>query len=302
MPATGDLPQRLGLVGLGLVGRALGSRARAIGLVPRGYDIAAAARDAAIADGIAVEAELAALIDASDAFVIAVYDSAQLEAVIDTILASQHRPTLVCHCVTADAEVSAALAPRCEALGIAFAEMPLAGSSRQIAAGEAPAWVGASESSWAAARSLVEALAPQSLHVGPPGSGAKAKLATNLTLGLNRLVLAESLMFARSLGIDGSRFLDLLRRSSAYSRSVDVIGGRMVEPDGEMVSRIGQHRKDVGLMLAAARRGGIALPLTSAHAALLDEPDLIEWLQHDNSDLPTMLEQRSRTRTGEEKP
>jgi 3-hydroxyisobutyrate dehydrogenase-like beta-hydroxyacid dehydrogenase len=40
-------------------------------------------------------------------------------------------------------------------------------------------------------------------HVGPNGSGARAKLDINLVLGLNRLALAEGLLFGLRQGLDG---------------------------------------------------------------------------------------------------
>ena len=282
----------IGVIGLGLVGRAICARGQAAGLAARGHDVSEAALGAAARAGVTVRESLSALAADNATLIVCVYDSAQLAAVIDQIIALARRPQLVCHCVTADAEISATLAGLCKAAGIAFAEMPLAGSSRQIAAGEAPAWVGATSADWQVAKPVIETLAPLSLHVGPPGAGARAKLATNLVLGLNRLVLAEGLLFAESIGIEGSMFLDLLRRSPAFSRAVDTIGDRMVRPDGAMVSRIGQHRKDVGLMLEAATRAGVRLPLSAAHAALLDEAALIDWGQQDNSALLQMLRSR----------
>src|SRR5580658_5871418 len=52
----------------------------------------------------------------------------------------------------------------------------------------------------ALAQPLVEQLAPEHVHVGGPGAGVRAKLATNLVLGLNRIALAEGLLFAETLG------------------------------------------------------------------------------------------------------
>jgi 3-hydroxyisobutyrate dehydrogenase-like beta-hydroxyacid dehydrogenase len=45
-----------------------------------------------------------------------------------------------------------------------------------------------------------------------------------------------------------------------------MIDGRFTPPQ----SRIVQHRKDIALMQAEANRYGRRLPLTTAHAALLD--------------------------------
>jgi 3-hydroxyisobutyrate dehydrogenase-like beta-hydroxyacid dehydrogenase len=148
--------------------------------------------------------------------------------------------------------------------------MPLLGSSRQIAQGEALGLLGASDrltDRWA---SLFLDLCPKHRHVGASGYGVRAKLACNLVLGLNRAALAEGLALATTLGLDGTKFLDLLRESPAYSRAVDVAGPRMVTGDFAPASRIRQHRKDLGLILGEAAQLGLDLKLTTAHAALLD--------------------------------
>ena len=48
-------------------------------------------------------------------------------------------------------------------------------------------------------------------HVGRAGDGGRAKLAVNLILGLNRLALAEGLVFASRLGLDPQAFFEIAR-------------------------------------------------------------------------------------------
>jgi 3-hydroxyisobutyrate dehydrogenase-like beta-hydroxyacid dehydrogenase len=170
--------------------------------------------------------------------------------------------------------------------------MPLSGSSREIAAGTALALVGATDDVWALAQPLVAQLAPEHAHVGGPGAGARAKLATNLVLGLNRVALAEGLLFAASLGIEGTRFLELLRRSPAYSRAVDTVGPRMVAGEFATVSRLSQHHKDLRLMLDAAAHAGIDLPLVRTHAALLAEAEAQGKGELDNAAVIAVLRAR----------
>lgn len=260
---------RLGVIGLGLVGRALARRAQAAGHDVAGFDVAPVARVIAREQGITVVDDAGAL--RPEALLIAVFDGAQLRDVVESVLAAPPRPRLILHAVTAEPETSVALAARCADLSVAFVELPLSGSSAQIGAGEALALVGATPDDWARAEGLVAALAPEHVHVGGPGAGARAKLATNLILGLNRTALAEGLVFAETLGLDGARMLELLRRSPAYSRAVDVAGPRMVRGDFNPVSRLAQHRKDLGLILEAAKTAGLDLPLARAHEALLAE-------------------------------
>jgi 3-hydroxyisobutyrate dehydrogenase-like beta-hydroxyacid dehydrogenase len=107
------------------------------------------------------------------------------------------------------------------------------------------------------------------VHVGAAGMAAKAKLATNLVLGLNRAVLAEGMAFAESLGIAPDAFLALVLATPARSAAAEIKGPLMASGNFEPQSRIRQHLKDVGLMLAAAQAAGQPLPLSQTHAQLM---------------------------------
>jgi 3-hydroxyisobutyrate dehydrogenase-like beta-hydroxyacid dehydrogenase len=103
----------------------------------------------------------------------------------------------------------------------------------------------------------------------PAGMGAKAKLATNLVLGLNRAALAEGMVFAENMGISPEQFLALVLASPATSGAAEAKGRMMVEEDFAPQSRIHQHLKDVKLMIESAAAAGQELPLSETHAALL---------------------------------
>ena len=118
---------------------------------------------------------------------------------------------------------------------------------------------------------ILAAIAPQRHAVGAVGMGARAKLATNLVLGLNRAALAEGMAFAETLGIARAAFLEIVSKSPAASHAALAKGRKMSVADWTPESRIRQHLKDVGHMLALAAQAGFRLPLTEAHAKLLEE-------------------------------
>ena len=93
-------------------------------------------------------------------------------------------------------------------------------------------------------------------HVGRPGDGGRAKLAVNLILGLNRVALAEGLVFADALGLDPQAFLEIARGSAAYSQVMDTKGAKMAASDFAPEGRARQTLKDVHLMLDQAARCG----------------------------------------------
>jgi len=148
---------------------------------------------------------------------------------------------------------------------VRYVEAPLSGSSEAIRRGEASMFVGGDASG---CEDLLAAISSRRHAVGAVGMASRAKLATNLVLGLNRAALAEGMAFAEMLGIDRRRFLDLYRDSPAASAAAVAKGEKMVSGDYAPESRIRQHLKDVQHIRKYAR---MPLPLTDAHQKLLDE-------------------------------
>jgi 3-hydroxyisobutyrate dehydrogenase-like beta-hydroxyacid dehydrogenase len=116
---------------------------------------------------------------------------------------------------------------------------------------------------------VVSAICPRTCYMGAFGNGAKAKLAINLILGLNRAALAEGLVFASRLGLPLEAFLDAAKGSAAYSQIMDVKGGKMIARDFSPHGKVGQSAKDFGLILDAAASRGQALPLAEVYANLM---------------------------------
>ena len=190
---------------------------------------------------------------------------------LDTVglLAEGHRVRSVIDCSTGDPQALAALAGRLALRRIAFIEGPLSGSSQQIAAGEATQLLGGDPDAIASCDAVLQALASRRIRVGVAGMAAKAKLATNLVLGLNRAALAEGMVFAETLGLEPETFLALVLATPARSGAAEAKGEMMVRGDFTPQSRIRQHLKDVELMLASAAQAGQPLPLSEAHARLM---------------------------------
>ena len=154
---------------------------------------------------------------------------------------------------------------------VALLDATISGASSQLEQREAVVMVGGEPAAYEACAGLLRLLAEKVFYVGPSGCGAKAKLATNLVLGLNRLVLAEGMVFAEKLGLPLDTFLRLLKVSPAYSAAVDVKGEKMLNNDFAPVSRIRQHHKDVALMLKHAERHKQHLPLSNVHLSILEK-------------------------------
>ncbi len=278
-PKAGDRgmspdPYPLGIIGLGLVGTALATVLVQRGFAVVGHDIDPVRTDALVRLGGRSAASPAEIAAACPRVLLSLPTSDHVEQVVAGpagLLAAHTPPDIVIDTTTGHPQRTADLAARLAARGIRLLDATIAGSSRQIAAREGVFMVGGDPAAHRACADVFRALSDGAVHhLGPSGSGARAKLVVNLVLGLNRLALAEGLVFAERLGLDVAAALDLLVHTPAYSRAMDTKGRRMATGDFAPEARLAQHRKDVGLILEMAGAAGQDLPLSGLHAALLD--------------------------------
>ena len=294
--------RRIGIIGIGLMGAAFAQRLTAAGFGVVGYDVDAektARMGGAPPEGLGGRpaASIAELVDACNPILIAVFSTEQVEDVVENGLLpalGENSNAIVLVASTCDPDRIAALAARVKPRGLRFLETPVSGTSAQVARGEGVGLIGGDPLIAAEIDLVLRALFPRYFLIGKVGDGGRAKLAVNLILGLNRLALAEGLVFAERLGLDPAAFLDVARNSAAYSQIMDVKGARMLRRDFAPEGRARQTLKDVSLMLEQARALGQALPLLNVHADVLQA-----CLRHGEGELDNsvVIEEIRRRRT-----
>jgi len=263
----------VGLIGIGLLGQAFAHRLLAAGFAVVGFDVDPA-KNAKLAQlgggGAASAAELARR---CDPVVLAVFSTDQVEHVVERELLpalGEGSGNIVLCASTCDPDRIAALGGRVAMRGLQLLETPVSGASGQISRGEGVGLIGGDAEIVRAAEPVLRALFASYFHIGKIGDGGRAKLAVNLILGLNRLALAEGLVFAERLRLDPEAFLKVARSSAAYSQVMDVKGSKMVRNEFAAEGRVTQHLKDVHLMLEQAQRLKQRLPLLEIHAEVLE--------------------------------
>ncbi|MBL6928463.1 MAG: NAD(P)-dependent oxidoreductase [Rhodospirillales bacterium] len=246
--------------------------ARGFGVV--GYDIDPVRCDALARAGGTPVSGVAEVADRTKRVFLSLLTTKTVCAVVEAdggLLGVTDPPRFVMDTTTGAPDETIALADRLAGRGIGYLDATISGSSQQIRDRDALFMVGGHDGVFQACRDLLEAVSDNMIHVGPPGSGSKAKLASNLILGLNRLVLAEGLVFAEKLGLDLPSFLSLLKQSPAYSVAMDVKGEKMLRGDFAPQARVSQHNKDLRIILDNAEKAGLELPLAKLHHDILED-------------------------------
>jgi 3-hydroxyisobutyrate dehydrogenase-like beta-hydroxyacid dehydrogenase len=266
-------PAAVGVIGIGLLGQAFVHQLRNAGFDVVGFDVDAG-KNARLAElGGQVASSVADLAPRCDPLVLAVFSTDQVEAVVENELLpalGEGSGKIVLCASTCDPERIAALGRRAATRGLRLLETPVSGASGQVSRGEGVGLIGGDPHVIAEVEPVLRAMFPTYFHIGKVGDGGRAKLAVNLILGLNRLAVAEGLVFAERLGLDPEAFLKVARSSAAYSQVMDVKGGKMIRGEFAPEGRITQHLKDVHLMLEQAERIKQQLPMLEVHADVLE--------------------------------
>src|SRR5262252_10201334 len=259
----------VGIVGLGLMGSALTERLIGAGLGVAGFDVDAEKQRAWRRLGGSGAASLEEVAGLCDAIFLTVFDTAQVEQVVESGLLPAAGPgsgKIILCASTCDPDRIDALALRMAPHGSHLLDTPISGTSNQVRQGRGVALVGGDAGKLDEVARILDAVFSSYFHTGPAGSAGRTKLAINLILGLNRLALAEGLVFAERLGLDPELFLKVARSSAAYSQVMEVKGSKMIHGEFTAEGRIAQHLKDVHLMLDQAQRLRQPLALLEVHA------------------------------------
>jgi 3-hydroxyisobutyrate dehydrogenase-like beta-hydroxyacid dehydrogenase len=291
------MKDKIGLVGLGLVGTAIAERLLANDFEVIGFDIdSTRCQHLKELCGNAVGSP-AQVTQRVDRIILSLPDTNIVKQVVEGpsgILEAKTPPKYIIDTTTGDPDETVALAQRLAKRQIHFLDATISGSSRQVRNKEAVFMVGGEKAAFETCKDIFKTLSEKIFYLGPSGNGSKAKLASNLILGLNRVALAEGLVFAGKLGLELQTFLEMLKATPAYSTVMDTKGKKMLTDDFTAESRIRQHHKDVSLILKYAEIAGQELPLSRVHLDALEKAIEAGDGNLDNAAIIREIERRKR--------
>ena len=205
---------RIGFVGLGAMGLPMTRH-----LVEAGHEVTVASRsrgplDTAIAFGAVVGDGPAEVAAASDAMLLCVPNSPEVEEVIDAALPALAAGTIVVDTSTIDPEVERAQHARVTAAGARYLEAPLSGGTAGAEKGTLTLMVGGDEAVLDDARPALDPFSGLIVHVGGPGMGQVVKLCNNLIYAAQMLATAEATVMATKAGVDLHRLFEVVTHAT----------------------------------------------------------------------------------------
>ena len=168
---------------------------------------------------------------------------------------------------TASADVARELSAAAAEKGLSFVDAPVSGGQAGAQNGALTVMCGGDPAAFDKVQPVAMAFSRAFTLMGASGAGQLTKMVNQIAIAGLVQGLSEAIAFGQKAGLDMNQVLDVIGKGAAQSWQMDNRGKTMVADQFDFGFAVDWMRKDLGLVLAEARRNGARLPVT----ALVDQ-------------------------------
>ena len=257
---------RVGLVGTGRMGTAMGERILAAGHALTVYNRTPERAKALLDAGAARADRLEDLASTSDVVVTVLTDDAAVDSVYSGLLAGSPEGTLFVESSTVRASTITRLDPLVRAAGARLVDAPLAGPPPAARAGQLMVFAGGDGTDVERARPVFDTYARRVEHLGPVGAGITMKLVLMAPMGVFFAALGESLAIGAQSGLDRAAMLGVILDSQVAPPALRDRAPRLLDAELPANFEVSGVRKDLQAIVGTGQDVGV--PMSVAAAAL----------------------------------
>lgn len=259
--------QRIGFIGLGIMGRGM-----ATNLVKAGYEVTVYNRTKSKAEELARHGAKTAdsLAQAAEGKDVVITMLADPPAVNDAVLgqtgavAGLKSGAILIDCSTVDPNTTSVTLEAATAAGARFLDSPVAGSKDAAMKGELILMVGGQEADLEEVRPVLEVVSKKIIHAGPSGSGTMLKLCFNLCVSHMAAALSEALVLGVKSGLKPEVIIDTLMAGTIAAPFYQWKGGSIMDRDFTTHFSTRLMHKDLNMLSSAGYGHNVPLPVTAA--------------------------------------
>ena len=263
---------RVGLIGLGAMGKGMAQSLRRAGHPPHVFDVRTEAAQVFARDGGIACSSLSELGAACDVVISVVVNAAQTESVLfgpngdGTGCAGAMKPgSVFVMCSTVDPNWSVAMEKRLAELGLLYIDAPISGGAARAASGEMTMMTAGSPAAYARAEPLLHAMAAKVYKLGDSaGAGSKVKIINQLLAGVHIAVAAEAMALGLREGVDPAALYEVITHSAGNSWMFENRMPHVLEGDYTPRSAVDIFVKDLGIIQDMARTARFPVPVAAA--------------------------------------
>ncbi|HWI12616.1 MAG TPA: NAD(P)-dependent oxidoreductase, partial [Burkholderiales bacterium] len=286
---------RIGVIGLGIMGGAMAEALLEAGHAVTGYDIRIAARNRLAKAGGKPASSARAVATQADIVITALATLSSFDDVMAQIAEAPRNPRashrIVIETSTLPLEDKLRARKRLAAAGWAMLDCPISGTAVRMKQGAWTIFVSGSAAAAKRAKPVLAVFTRNAPYVGAFGNGTKMKFIANHFVAILNVAVGESLTFARAMGLDARAVWAQFAENPVIGTGVYKLRGK------QMVERVYQPatmkvevwQKDMQVIGDMARAVGCPTPLFSACAPVYNAAIAHGLAEHDTASVGEVL-------------
>jgi 3-hydroxyisobutyrate dehydrogenase len=155
--------------------------------------------------------------------------------------------------------------------GLVLVDAPVVGTKQPAEQGKLTVLASGPDGALERCQPIFDAIAQKTVRLGEAGTGTRMKLVINSWLLSLVEGLGETIAFAEGIDIDPAEFLETISGGPVDNPYAQMKGKMMIERNFEPAFKLELAAKDARLVLDAAERHDLDLPMLEAIRAQLDE-------------------------------
>jgi 3-hydroxyisobutyrate dehydrogenase len=204
----------IAFIGLGNMGGPMAANLVKAGHKVTAFDLVAASRDQARADGAAIADSAAASVKGADTVITMLPAGKHVMSVWTDVIPSMKQGALIIDCSTIDVESAKQAHALAAKHGLASVDAPVSGGTGGAKGATLTFMCGGDDKAFAAAKPVLENMGKKLVHCGSAGAGQAAKICNNMMLAISMIGVGEAFVLAEKLGLSHQALFDVASTSS----------------------------------------------------------------------------------------
>jgi 3-hydroxyisobutyrate dehydrogenase len=204
----------IAFIGLGNMGGPMAANLVKAGHKVIAFDLVAASRDQAKADGAAIAESSVGSVKGADMVVTMLPAGKHVISVWTEVIPSMAKGALIIDCSTIDVESAKQAHALAAKHGMLSIDAPVSGGTGGARGATLTFMCGGEDKAFAAAKPVLENMGKRIVHCGGAGAGQAAKICNNMILGISMIAVGEAFALAEKLGLSHQALFDVASTSS----------------------------------------------------------------------------------------
>ena len=260
------MAERIGFVGLGIMGKPMAKNLLKAGYSLTVYDIVGEPVEELVTEGAARASSNTEVAANSDKIFTMLPDSADSEIAIlgpEGVLEGAASGSIIIDMSSIAPLVSKKIAAECSHKGVEMLDAPVSGGEPGAINAALAIMVGGKQEVFDGCFDLLKTMGSNVVLTGDIGAGGVTKLANQIIVAANIEALSEALVLAQKAGVDPEKVFNAIRGGLAGSAVMEAKGPMMLDRNFTTGFRIRLHQKDLRNVLQTGQELNVPLPVTA---------------------------------------